>query len=109
MAIPFHIIILLIISVIVQIFAIFMVPLSRGLTQPIPTIIMTVAFMIAIGIVVRVANTGINLSFLVPGTSAMIQLGAVAVGILAYGEAASLARVGALVIACLLVWVSNYL
>lgn len=90
-----------------QVLGIYLLPMTKGLTAPLPTIGAALAFMFGIGLMARIAHAGVNLSLLVPVLSATVPLGAIAVSILAYGEAASLAKIGMLVVACILIGVAN--
>ncbi|WP_340314354.1 hypothetical protein [Rhizorhabdus argentea] len=92
-----------------QVLGIFLLPMTRGLTQPLPTLAAAAAFLLGIGLMARIAHAGVGLSSLMPILAATIPLAAIAVGILAYGEAASLAKVATLVTACLLVGVASTL
>ncbi len=100
-------IMLLLISTALQIFAIYMIPLTRGLTAPLPAIVWGLALIVSSALVVRVVNAGVNLSLIVPMMSAVVPLGGIAVAIFIYGEPASFLKVGALVAACALVGAAN--
>lgn len=101
------ILLMLVVSIALQIFAIYMIPLTKGLTQALPVIIWAVAVLIATAMVVRIAHAGVSLSLVVPVMSALVPLGGIAVAILVYGEPASFPKIGALVAACALVGVAN--
>ncbi len=101
------VILTLLVSVALQVFAVYMIPLTKGLTQPVPTIIFATALLVSTAFVVRIAHSGVNLSLLVPFMSALVPLGGIAVAILVYGEPASWQKVGTLVVACALVGVAN--
>ena len=92
-----------------QIFGLFLLPATRGLTQPLPTIAAAAAFLFGIRVMARIAPSGVNLSLLVPVMAALVPIGAIMVGIFAYGEVASLAKIGVLVVACILIGVANLL
>ncbi len=64
-------------------------PLTRGLTEVVPTIGFGIAFAIGLGIMARLINSGINLTALLPFMAAVVPLCAVAVGIIFHGESAS--------------------
>jgi multidrug transporter EmrE-like cation transporter len=97
------------VSVAAQIFGLFLIPMTKGFTQPLPTLGVSIAFIFAIGLMARVAYSGVNLSVLAPMFSAIVPLAAITVGILVYGETVSPAKLGALVTACVLVGVANLL
>lgn len=96
-------------SAVAQIFGLYMLPLTKGFTQPLPTLAVAAAFVIGIGLMARVAHAGVNLSLLVPVLAAIVPIGSIAIGILVYGEAASMAKIGTLVLACILIGVANIL
>lgn len=95
------------VSAAAQVLGIYLLPMTKGLTQPLPTIGAACAFLFGIGLMARIAHAGVNLSLLIPILSATVPLGAIAVGMLAYGEAASLAKLGMLAAACILIGVAN--
>ena len=98
---------MILIATAAQVLAVFLLPMSRGLTQLLPTIVMAVAFLFALGIMARLVNAGVNLSLLIPVQAALVPLASIAISILVYGEAASLAKVGMLVFACVLIGAAN--
>jgi multidrug transporter EmrE-like cation transporter len=63
-------------------------------------------FVLSVGLLSRVLSTGVNLSVLVPLMSAVTPLASIAIGVLLYGEAASLPKVFALFAACALIGVA---
>ncbi len=103
------IVIMLMISAAVQVFGFYLMPMTQGLTAPVPTAGAALAFLVGIGIMARIAHAGVDLSLFVPVISVLIPLGAIAVGIFAYGEVASLAKIGTLVVACVLIGFANTL
>ncbi|MEJ7933991.1 hypothetical protein WG907_06950 [Sphingobium sp. AN558] len=105
----FNTVAMLIVSVAAQILAISLMPMTRGLSHPLFTLAMAVAILIGVGLMARIAHAGVDLSALAPIIAATVPLGAIAVGIFAYGESASLAKLATLVTACILVGVANIL
>lgn len=101
------VIVTLIISVGLQIFAVYMMPLTRGLTQLVPTLIFGSAILVSTALAVRVAYSGVPLSLIIPLMAALVPLGGISVAIMVYGEPASWQKIGALVAACALVGVAN--
>ena len=101
--------VMILVSIIAQVIGLFLMPMSKGLTNPIPTIGFALSFMVGIGMLARAANSGVNLGLLVPIVAASVPLGAIAIGVLVYGETASIAKIGTLVVACLLIGVANLL
>lgn len=103
------VIVMLLISAGAQILGLFLLPATKGLTLPLPTIAAAAAFLFGIGLMARIAHSGVNLSLLVPVLAAIVPIGAIMVGIFAYGETATLAKVATLVVACILIGVANLL
>jgi TRAP-type mannitol/chloroaromatic compound transport system permease large subunit len=100
---------LVVLSAAAQVLGLFLLPQTRGLTNAIATIAAAAAFLFGIGLMARITHAGVNLSLLVPLLATMIPLGGIAVGIFAYGETASLGKIGALILACALIGLSNFL
>jgi quaternary ammonium compound-resistance protein SugE len=98
---------MVILSGALQIFAMSMLPMTRGLTEPLPTIGVAAGFLAGIGIMARITHAGINLSLLIPILAAVVPTGAILVGIFFYGEPASTAKICVLVGACMLIGLSN--
>lgn len=98
---------LVLLSVLAQLVGIYLMPLTKGLTAPLPTLGFALAYGVGIALLPRIAHMGINLSLFIPFVAALVPLGAVALGVLAYGEPASLAKIGILVTACVLIGVAN--
>ena len=78
-------------------------PLTKGLTELVPSIGCGIAFLAGLGLMARLLNSGINLGILLPFMAAIVPLCAIAVGIIFYGESASLTKLSLLVSACLVV------
>lgn len=89
-----------------QVFAIYLMPLTRGATAWLPTAGVMLCFAVFTVLFGRLLVGGFQLSLIVPLISAAVPLGGILVGILAYGETASLAKVGALIVACVLIGVA---
>jgi multidrug transporter EmrE-like cation transporter len=104
---PIGITALVMLSTAFQLLGMYLVPMTRGLTQPLPTLAAAVAFLTGIGIITRLSYSGINLSVLVPMFAALVPLGTIAIGVLAYGESAAALRLVCLIAACALIAVAN--
>ena len=78
-------------------------PLTKGLTELVLSIGCGIAFLAGLGLMARLLNSGINLGILLPFMAAIVPLCAIAVGIMFYGESASLTKLSLLVSACLVV------
>ena len=88
-------------SVVCQVIGASLMPLTKGLTEIIPTLGFAIAFAIGLSIMARLINSGINLSALLPFMAAVVPLCAIAVGVLAYDESASALKISLLVFSCL--------
>jgi multidrug transporter EmrE-like cation transporter len=85
-------------SVVCQVIGASLMPMTKGLTEIIPTLGFAIAFAIGLGIMARLINNGINLSALLPF---MVPLCAIAVGVFVYGESASALKISLLIFSCL--------
>lgn len=103
------IIAMVVVSVIAQVAAMSLLPMTKGLTQPLPTLAAAVCLLFGVGMIARIAYSGVNLSTIVPIMSAIVPVCAIGVGIVFYGEVASMAKVATLVTACALIGVANLL
>ena len=90
-------------SVVFQVIGLSLMPLTKGLTELVPSIGCGIAFLAGLGLMARLLNSGINLGILPPFMAAIVPLCAIAVGIMFYGESASLTKLSLLVSACLVV------
>ena len=88
------------VSVVFQVFGIAMLPLTKGLTQPMPTLGLAVGFLVGIGLMARLIHSGVSLTMLIPILAATVPLASVALGVLVFGESASLPKIAMLVTAC---------
>ena len=90
-------------SVVFQVIGLSLMSLTKGLTVIVPSIGCGIAFLAGLGLMARLLNSGINLGILLPFMAAIVPLCAIAVGILFYGESASLTKLSLLVSACLVI------
>ena len=88
-------------SVVCQVIGASLMPLTKGLTEIIPTLGFAIAFAIGLSIMARLINNGINLSALLPFMAAVVPLCAIAVGVFVYGESASALKISLLIFSCL--------
>jgi len=98
---------MVVIATLSQIYAAYLLPLTRGLTSIPSTIAAVVAVLITMGLMARIVHAGVNLGLLVPVMSSTVPICAIVMGILFYGETASPMKIGALLGACLLIAVAN--
>lgn len=96
-------------SVIFQIVALWIMPLTKGLTQPLYSLYWVVAFLVGVGLLARLVGSGANLSTVLPAMAAVIPLCTIANGILTYKESASMLKVGLLCASCVMVGVASSL
>jgi multidrug transporter EmrE-like cation transporter len=100
---------MMILSAASQLFGIAMLPLSQGFTKPLPTLGALLGYLVGLFLMARMAHAGVNLSLLVPVLAALIPIGSIVLSVAVYGEAASVAKLSVLVVACLLIGVANML
>jgi multidrug transporter EmrE-like cation transporter len=96
-------------SVAAQAGAVFLLPMSKGATALLPTLGLMICFCIFAILLSRLMSAGISLSILVPLMSALGPLSGIAIGTWAYSEAASLGKIGVLLVACGLIVLANFL
>lgn len=83
-----------------QVLGVAMLPLSKGLTQPVPTLVGALGFLVGIGLMARLVNSGLSLGFLIPVMATIVPLCGIALGILFFGETASASKIAILLVAC---------
>ncbi len=76
-------------SILGQFIGLAFLPASRGFTAPWPTAGCIAAFVFSVAMSARIIRAGVELSVLTPIGTVAIQLCAVGVGVLMYGESAS--------------------
>ena len=77
-----------------------MLPLTQGLTRPVPTLIGALGFLIGTGLMARLVNNGVNLSVLIPLNSSAVPLASIAMGVLLFGDTPSVPKLAVLLAAC---------
>lgn len=105
--IPLSALLIFIGTIVFQLIGLILLPMTKGFTQPLPTLGAAIGFLIGIGLLARLIESGVNLSILIPFLAATIPLAVIVVGILFYGESASLLKVSLLVTACILIGVAG--
>ncbi len=100
---------MLVASVGAQVVGLYLMPLTKGLTDPLMTVLFALSFLVGVGLMARIVGMGVSMSFLLPAVAAVVPLAAIAIGIFANGEVHSLAKIGVLIVACVLVGASNLL
>jgi multidrug transporter EmrE-like cation transporter len=96
-----------IVSIVLQIAALSLLPLTQGFSRPLPTVGLIILFVVGIGLMARITAAGVPLSILIPVSSAIVPLVLVAIGVIFYGEGTSLLRVALLLVACVLIGVAS--
>ncbi len=96
-----------IVSIVLQIAALSLLPLTHGFSRPLPTVGLIILFVVGIGLMARITAAGVPLSILIPVSSAIVPLVLVAIGVMFYGEGTSLLRVALLLVACVLIGVAS--
>ena len=88
------------ISLASQLLGVAMLPLTQGLTRPVPTLIGALGFLIGTGLMARLVNNGVNLSVLIPLNSTAVPLASIAMGVLLFGDTPSAPKLAVLLAAC---------
>jgi multidrug transporter EmrE-like cation transporter len=86
-------------SILCQLLGIYLMPLTKGLTQALPTIWVGLIFLIGIGLMIRASSTGMSIGFLMPLFGAMIPLGSIAIDVLLYKNNIPFPKLAVLVVA----------
>lgn len=94
-------------SMVLQLLMIAMLPLSRGYTKPIATLLTIASMNLAIYLFALLIQRGVQLSVLLPISSALIPIGAIALGVFVFGEPAPWLKIILLVSASILVGVAS--
>jgi small multidrug resistance pump len=88
------------ISVASQLLGVAMLPLTQGLTRPVPTVIGALGFLVGTGLMARLVNSGVNMSVLIPLNSTAVPLASIAMGVLLFGDTPSVPKLAVLLAAC---------
>ena len=88
------------ISLAAQVLGMAMLPLTQGLTRPVPTLIGALGFLIGLGLMARLLNNGVNLSMLIPLMSTAMPLASIAMGVFLFGDTLSVPKLAVLLAAC---------
>lgn len=98
-----NVIMLVAAAVVSQVIGLSLMPLTKGATAVLPSLACGTAFLIGLFIMARLTASGVNLSVLLPFMAAVVPLCVIAIGILGYGETASVLKLSLLVSACLVI------
>jgi multidrug transporter EmrE-like cation transporter len=88
------------ISLAAQVLGMAMLPLTQGLTRPVPTLIGALGFLIGLGLMARLLHNGVNISMLIPLMSTAMPLASIAMGVLWFGDSLSVPKLAVLLAAC---------
>jgi small multidrug resistance pump len=103
------VIIMLLVSIATQVTGAILIPYTKGLTAPLPTIGMFLGFGVGIGLLARLVGIGVNLSIALPLVASAMPLSAILFGVAVLGESASFLKILFLVGACGLVLAASYM
>lgn len=107
MAISFTAILTFLLSILFQVSALLLLPPSRGFSAWLPTLGCLALFAVGLGLLARLAHSGVELGILIPLSSASVPLATTFLAILLYGESASPIKIGLLLIACMLIGIAS--
>jgi multidrug transporter EmrE-like cation transporter len=96
-------------SVALQIVMLTLLPLTRGYTRFWPTLGAILSINVAIFLLARLVANGAQLSLLIPISATLIPMSIIVIGVLVYGEAASLERIALLLFATALIGIASRL
>lgn len=103
------IIVLLVVSTLTQVAGALLIPATKGLTAPWPTIGMFLGYAIGLSLLARVVAAGVNLSVAVPLVATAFPLCSILFGVAFLGESASPLKILLLLSACGLVLIASYM
>ena len=87
-------------SIIFQVSALAFLPLTKGYTNVVNSIICSVLFVIGIALLAKIISTGVRMSILIPLSAAAVPIAIVGVSLVFYGEPASALKIVLLLSAC---------
>jgi multidrug transporter EmrE-like cation transporter len=90
-------------SIILQVTALYFLPMSRGFTNLTATAMVLICFGISFYLFSRLIVAGVQLSVLLPASAALVPLGAIAIGVLVYGEPAPLPKIALLCLSAVII------
>lgn len=84
-------------------------PMTKGFTNPMPTILSLLMQVICLILMNRIVYSGVELSFLIPLNGAFSPLVMIFVGVFLYKEKASVGKIALLIGSCVLIGCANFL
>jgi multidrug transporter EmrE-like cation transporter len=94
-------------AVALQLITVALLPRTKGFTAPLQTLECLGAFSLSLWMIARIAYNGASLGILIPLLNALVPMGAIAIGVFLYGEAASVQKMAMLFFACTLIGVAS--
>ena len=95
------------VSIVFQVGAILLLPSTRGFTNPLSSLLCVASFGVALWMLARIINAGVDLGLLIPISAAFVPLATMVAGIVIFGEPGSPLRVLLLLSACVLVGIAG--
>lgn len=92
-----------VISIALQVVALYFLPLSKGFTNLVATFMVLFCFGLSFYLFSRLIVAGVQLSVLLPASAALVPLGAIAIGVLIYGEPAPVPKIALLCLSALII------
>ena len=93
------IIIVFLVSAALQVLALSFLPATQGYTKFIPTAVVGISYFVAMGLLAKLIQLGVNLSILIPFLAAGVPIVLIAVGVFVFGEPASYTKLAVLLVA----------
>jgi multidrug transporter EmrE-like cation transporter len=93
--------------VFLQLVGVALLPRTQGFTQLGPTIAVLTVFALSYWILARIVHSGASLGILIPLLATIMPLATVAIGVVMYGESASVVKIGLLATACTLIGIAS--
>lgn len=95
------------ISVLFQVGALLLMPLTKGFTAPLPSLGLALLFSTGLALLARLSAAGAELGVLVPLASAVVPITTTLIAIPLFGESASPIKLGCLLAACALIGLAS--
>ena len=102
-AMTLNVVLMFITSAALQTAGIALMPLSKGLTAPLPTAGVALCYLAGIGLMIKITSSGVSIGVLIPLLATVIPLLSILLSIVFFGDSASWLKIGLLVTACLLI------
>ena len=93
------VIIMFLVSAGLQVLALSFLPATQGYTKAIPTVVVGISYFVAMGLLAKLIQLGVNLSILIPFLAAGVPIVLIGIGVFVLGEPASYAKLALLLVA----------